>query len=181
MLFCDPLTMTVAPYIRERCLKETEILYVWDICWIVGELGSGIGWRIPAIGNSNMSTNGSSSYNNIEEQKLKTKIIPTKATILFRNHIGQWWLNWHHTSSAQGSLIKISYLELEKGTDFSRDTRLVCFNGLYLFIYLLISSFYQNSRIFGNYVATIKPGNFPHLRVQTYKQVNIKQISFKAT
>lgn len=28
VLFCDPLTMTVAPYIRERCLKETEMLYV---------------------------------------------------------------------------------------------------------------------------------------------------------
>lgn len=78
--------MTVAPYIRDRCLKETEILYVWDICWIVGELGSGIGWRIPAIGNSNMSTNGSSSYNNIEEQILKIEIILIKTTILLLNH-----------------------------------------------------------------------------------------------
>lgn len=80
MLFCDPLTTTVAPYIRERCLKETEILYVWHICWIVGELGSGMGWRIPAIGNSNMSTNGSSSCNDIQEETLKAQIILTKNT-----------------------------------------------------------------------------------------------------
>lgn len=42
---------------------------------MVGELGSGMGWRIPAIGNSNMSTNGSSSYNNNEEEILKTRSI----------------------------------------------------------------------------------------------------------
>lgn len=75
VLFCDPLTMTVAPYIRERCLKETEMLYVWHTCWMVGELGSGMGWRIPAIGNSNMSTNGSSSYNKNEQEILKTRSI----------------------------------------------------------------------------------------------------------
>lgn len=54
---------------------------------MVGELGSGMGWRIPAIGNSNMSTNGSSSYNSNEEQILKTRATLTKnATILFLNH-----------------------------------------------------------------------------------------------
>lgn len=178
MLFCDPLTMTVAPYIRERCLKETEILYVWHICWIVGELGSGIGWRIPAIGNSNMSTNGSSSCNNIEKQILKTEIILTKTTtILLLNHnvLGQRWLNWHNTSSAQDSLIKIlSYLELEKGTNFPRDTRVFCFAWAFLFVSCPPP---PNGRIFCNYVVTIKPGNFPYLSMQTYKQVNICKTS----
>ena len=61
VLFWDPRTITVAPYIRDRCLNDTEMLYICDMCWIEGELGSGTGWRIPAIGSSNISTKGSSS------------------------------------------------------------------------------------------------------------------------